>query len=116
VVIQGTTVPLVARRLRLLLPLKVKRRTHADIELSDSIKSESVEIRLSEDSHAVGREIVQLGFPNTALISIIKRNGKYITPSGSTVLNAGDILLVLSETKSALKKVYECLKMEPEFD
>ena len=61
-----------------------------------------------------GKEIVQLGFPNTAVISIIKRNGKYITPSGSTVLNAGDILLVLSETKSALKKVYECLEIEPE--
>lgn len=116
VVIQGTTVPLVARRMRLLLPLKVKRRTHADIELSESIKSESVEIRLSRDSHAVGKEIVRLGFPNTALISIIKRNGKYITPTGSTVLNAGDILLVLSETKSVLKKVYECLGMEPEAD
>lgn len=116
VVIQGTTVPLVAERLRLLLPKNVKRRTHTDIELSESIKSEAVEIRLPNESRAAGKEIVQLGFPNTAVISIIKRNGKYITPSGSTVLNAGDILLVLSETKSAVKKVYECLEIEPETD
>ena len=51
----------------------------------------------------------------TALISIIKRDGKFITPSGSTVLNAGDVLLVISETKGALKQVYESLNIPHEF-
>jgi cell volume regulation protein A len=111
VVIQGTTVPFVARKLRLLLPERVKRRTPAEIELTDSIKSEFVEIELSTGSYAVGRKIVELGFPKTALISIIKRNGKFITPHGSTVLIAGDVLLVISETKSGLKRVYEALNI-----
>jgi cell volume regulation protein A len=114
VVIQGTTVAFVARKLRLLLPERVKRRTPAEIELTDSIKSEFVEIELSKDSYAVGRRIVELDFPKTALISIIKRGGKFITPSGSTVLNAGDVLLVISETKSALKRVYEALNIRQE--
>ena len=111
VVIQGTTVPVIAKWLRLTLPEKVKQKTQTDIELSESIKSEFVEIKLSEDSIAAGKEIVQLGFPKTALISIIKRNNKYITPSGSTVLNADDTLLVISENKKALREVYDCLKI-----
>jgi len=114
VAIQGTTIPLVAKRLRLLLPERVKRRTQADIELSDSVKSELVEIELSNASYAVGKRIVELGFPKTALISLIKRNGKFITPNGATVLNAGDVLLVISESRSALHKVYECLRIRQE--
>ncbi len=116
VVFQGTTVPVVARWLRLSLPEKVKQRTQADIELSESIKSEFVEIKLSKDSFAVGKEIVQLGFPKTALISIIKRNNKYITPNGSTVLNEGDTLLVISENKGALRDVYDCLQVKQDID
>lgn len=112
VTIQGTTVPVVAKWLRLTLPEKVKQKTQTDIELSDGIKSEFAEIKLSDDSFAAGKEIVQLGFPKTALISIIKRNNKYITPSGSTVLNADDTLLVISENKKALREVYDCLKIK----
>jgi cell volume regulation protein A len=110
VVIQGTTVPWVARRLRLSLPVRVKRQTHTDFELADTIKSELVEIQLSKDSHVIGKQIVQLGFPKTALISLIKRNGKFISPNGSTVLNEGDTLMVIAETKNSLQKVYEVLK------
>ncbi len=114
VVIQGTTVPLVARRLRLLLPARVKRPTHADFELADTVKSELVEIQLSKGSRAIGKQIVQLGFPKTALISIIKRNGQFITPHGATVLNEGDLLFVIAETKNSLKKVYDVLGIERE--
>ncbi len=114
VVIQGTTVPLVARRLRLLLPQHVKRRTHADIELSDTVKSELVEIQLPEDSPVAGRQVVEVGFPNTATISVIKRNGKYLTPNGFTVLEEGDTLLILAESKKALRAVYGCLEIEPD--
>ena len=116
VVIQGTTVPFLAKRLRLILPVKVKRQTHTDLELVETIKSEFAEIRLPADSKAVGKEIVQLGFPKTALISLIKRDGKYITPSGSTILNEGDRLLIVSETKSSLKKAFEVLGVAQDVD
>jgi cell volume regulation protein A len=116
VVIQGTTVPFLAKRLRLILPVKVKRQTHTDLELVETIKSEFAEIRLPAGSKAVGKEIVQLGFPKTALISLIKRDGKYITPSGSTILNEGDRLLIVSETKSSLKKAFEVLGVAQDVD
>jgi potassium/hydrogen antiporter len=116
VLIQGTTVPWVAKRLRLTLPVRVKRQTHTDLELADTIKSEFVEIQLSNDSNAIGKPIVQLGFPKTALISLIKRDEKFITPNGSTILNEGDRLLIISETKSSLKIVYEILGIKQDAD
>lgn len=112
VVIQGTTIPWVARRLRLLLPVRVKRMTHADFELTDSIKSEFVEIELSKASAAVGRRIVDLGFPKAALISLIRRNGTFISPNGTTVLEAGDILWVIAETRASMKEAYAALEIK----
>jgi len=96
--------------------VKVRRPTHTDFELADTIKSELVEIVIPNNSSAVGRQIVDLGFPKTALISILKRDGKFISPNGATVLREGDVLLVISETKNALKKVYEVLDINPETD
>lgn len=112
VVIQGTTIPWVARRLRLLLPVRVKRMTHADFELTDSIKSEFVEIELSKASAAVGKRIVDLGFPKAALISLIRRNGTFISPNGTTVLEAGDVLWVIAETRASMKEAYAALEIK----
>lgn len=46
-----------------------------------------------------------------AIIAMIKRGDKYITPSGSTLIQAGDKLIILSETKGGLEEVYKCLKI-----
>jgi cell volume regulation protein A len=98
------------------LPVRVKRQTHTDLELADTIKSEFVEIQLPHNSNAIGKPIVQLGFPKTALIALIKREGKFITPNGSTILNEGDRLLIVSESKSSLKIVYEVLGIKQDAD
>ena len=100
------------RRLRLLLPVRVKRMTHADFELSDSVKSEFVEIELSKESAAVGKPIVDLRFPKAALISLIRRGGKFISPNGTTVLEAGDVLWVIAETKASMKEAYTALEIK----
>jgi potassium/hydrogen antiporter len=111
VLIQGTSLPKVAAWLKLTLPEELKKRTKTDLELSDSIKSLLTEIRIPENSSVAGKQIVQLGLPQTTLISFILRNNKYITPSGSTVIEANDKLFVLSENKDSLSEVFECLKL-----
>ncbi len=112
VLIQGTSLPLVAKWLRLTLPEKVKQRTQTDIELVDSIKSHLKEVTLSDQSNALGKQIVMLALPKTSFISIIQRGGKYITPNGSTVLESGDRLYILSENTKDMDRVYNCLGME----
>jgi len=113
VLIQGTTLPLVAKWLHLTLPEKLKQRTQTDLELSDSIKSVLTEIVIPETCSVVGKQIVQLGLPKTSVISYILRDRKYITPTGSTVLMANDRLSILSENHDSLNKVFDCLDIKP---
>lgn len=112
VILQGTTIPIVAKWLHVDLPEKVKRRTSVDIELSDSVKSEITEVEIPEGSASVGKKIVQLSFPKTALIVMIKRESTYITPNGSTELQSNDKLMILAENAESLQKVSESLEIE----
>jgi len=112
VLIQGTSLSTVAKWLHVLLPENVKRKTQTDIELSDTVKSELVEIILPETSSILGKKIVELNFPKTAIISMIERESNYITPNGATILEEGDKLLILSENKQSLEEVFNCLKIE----
>lgn len=109
VLIQGTTLPLVAKWLHLTLPEKLKQRTQTDIELDESIKAKLSEIIIPQNCSTIGKQIVQLGLPKTTLISFIQRDNKYLTPSGSTTLLGNDKLYVLSEDEESLAKVFACL-------
>ncbi|MCU0472936.1 MAG: potassium/proton antiporter [Bacteroidales bacterium] len=112
VLIQGTTLPIVAKWLHLTLPEKAKLRSPTDIELTDSVKSVFTKIVISHKSSVIGKQIVQLGLPKTTLISFIQRDDKYIIPDGSTILNPNDILFLLTENKAALARVFDCLDMQ----
>ncbi|HEV7782922.1 MAG TPA: potassium/proton antiporter [Chitinophagaceae bacterium] len=109
VLIQGTTLPLVAKWLRLSVPQKIKRKTVLDLELSDTIKSELIELLIPPGSNAIGRSIVKLQLHKDAMIVLLSRNGKYIQPGGATKLEAEDKLLVLASNKEVLKEVKESL-------
>lgn len=111
VLLQGTTLPLMAKWLHVSVPEKAKRRTPLDIELSENVKTELTEIVIPPDNEVVGKQIVELGFPKTAIIAMIKRDGKYITPNGSTVLEPWDTLLVLAENEESMDAVYESLQI-----
>ncbi len=105
VLLQGTTLPQVARWLHVTLPVNIRRRSPLDIALSEEFKSEFLEIDISADNPSTGKKILELSFPKKALIVLIKRNGKYLTPGGSTVIQAGDTLLILAENSDALEEV-----------
>ncbi len=109
VVIQGTTLPVIAKWLHVALPERVKRREPADILLSEQIKKSMEEVVITPGSCADGKQVVDLHFPPTAIIALIKRGEQYITPNGSTVIRAGDRLVILSETREGMEKVYQCL-------
>jgi cell volume regulation protein A len=111
VLIQGTTLAVVAKWLHLTLPENVKYRTHTDLELTDSIKSALTQIIIPANCSAIGKQIVTLDLPKTTLISFIQRDKQFITPTGSTTLALNDKLFVLSENKESLRKVFERLEL-----
>lgn len=111
VLIQGTSLPFVAKILHLTLPEKVKQRTATDIELSPGIKTDLTQIAIPESCTVIGKKIVELGLPKTVEIAFIQRGDKYVIPGGSTKIQAGDVLSLLSENAESLSIVYRCLDL-----
>jgi potassium/hydrogen antiporter len=64
---------------------------------------------VQEDSIAAGKPIVALGLPEGALIVLIHKGEEYRVPSGGTILNAGDGLMVLAD-KETLDEVKAILQ------
>lgn len=116
VLVQGTTLSLVAKWLHVALPGKVKQRSPVDVFLNEGAKSFIREIIIPEENHSVGKRIVELKFPRKAIIAMISRNDKFITPSGSTEIEPNDMLIVLTEDQPTLIEVYDSLNMDMEFD
>ncbi|WP_448518383.1 potassium/proton antiporter [Rhodoflexus sp.] len=109
VLIQGSSLSIMAKWLRVLLPEKVKPRSPLNLFLSETAKTIIDEIIIASDSSVQGKQIVDLNFPPTAIIAMIKRKGKFIVPNGSTELQAGDKLVVLSDTMENISKAHRCL-------
>lgn len=112
VLIQGTTLSYVAKLLRVSLPENLKPITLTDLELNERVKSIQAVIVIPKDSLAIGKSVVDLDFPLTAIISIIERNGLFITPNGSTVIQHEDKLTVLAEDSKCLFRVYQSVDAE----
>jgi len=110
VLIQGTSLSLVAKWLKVVLPEKTKSlKSNFEILSSDEAKNMIREIKIPENGIAAGKKIVDLNFPKSAIIAIIKRGNKYITPNGNTILEPGDNLVVLSDSPQSIKEVTQCL-------
>jgi potassium/hydrogen antiporter len=110
VLIQGTTLSIVAKWLNVALPEKAKKITELDQLVLDLPKSSLQEFEILPDFHAVGKRIVDLNFPKSAFIIMIKRNGEFIRPGGSTILETKDILMVLADNQEDFEKVDNCIQ------
>lgn len=110
VLIQGTTLPLIARWLHVALPFNAKPKKLTDLFLSDTPKKIKCEIEIQEDGFAAGKKIVDLNFPPTAIIAMIKRGDTYLMPNGSTEIKPKDLLIILADNRDSLDQVSESLK------
>ena len=109
VLIQGTTLPVVAKWLNVSLPEKVKPISEIDKLILDLPKSSLQEIKIRPDFYAVNKRIIDLNIPKSAFIVMIKRDGHYIRPGGSTELKAKDTLMVLADKQEDFAKVNNSL-------
>jgi potassium/hydrogen antiporter len=109
VLIQGTTLSIVAKWLHVALPEKVKAVSEIDKLFLDVPKSSLKEFEILPNFYAVNKRIVDLNFPKSAFIMMIRRNGEYIRPGGSTELVAKDVLMVLADNQNDFNKVDDCL-------
>jgi cell volume regulation protein A len=109
VLLQGTSIPLVARWLRVDEPIERVVEVTPVPEKPSIIKGELIEMAITPTSAAVGKRLLDLGLPKEALIILIERKGRCFVPDGSTVLEAGDSLLMSADGESA-NKIRDILK------
>ncbi len=111
ILIQGPAIPLIAKWLSVDVPAKKKFRYPLQYIPTENMRNDLVEVEVGKKSPVIGRSVIDLKFPGDALIVLIQRQGDVIVPKGSTLIESGDTMLVLSDKKS-LKQVREIVKAE----
>lgn len=109
VIIQGTTLSVMAKWLRVSLPEKVKKISALDKFIAELPKSSLQEFEIKAGSPAENKRIVDLALPMSAFIVMIKRNDSFIRPGGSTQLLPGDLLMVLADKEEDFDALEACL-------
>jgi potassium/hydrogen antiporter len=110
ILIQGTTLSLFAKWLHVALPEKVKPISEVDKLILDLPKSASQEFEIFPNYQSINKRIVDLNFPSSAFIIMIKRNNQYIRPGGSTEIKENDVLMVIADNPLDFMKVKKCLE------
>jgi cell volume regulation protein A len=100
VLLQGTTIPLVARWTRVQALGIPHRAFPLEFTPTEGADSELVEVHVKPGSSADGKRIVDLRLPSGALIVLMSRDNQFVVPGGSTVIRAGDTLMVLAQRET----------------
>jgi cell volume regulation protein A len=109
VLLQGTTLPIVAKWLHVTAPPPHVSKT---IDKSTPLNKEMREVVISETSSVVGKKIVSLNLSTSIHIISIKRENRYFQPTGSSRLEAGDTLMILYNTEQELDMVIDAFGLK----
>lgn len=109
ILIQGTTLTIVAKWLNLALPETLKKVTEIDRLTLNLPKSSIKKFKIEPEYFAIGKRIVDLHIPTSTFIVMIKRDGKYIRPGGSTIIEVNDTVTILADKEKDFSKVKDRL-------
>ena len=90
--IQGTLIPIVARKLDLVDDNTPVLRTFNDYK--EDKKTKILEVNVESDNKWAGKSIMDADIPEEVLIVMIRRNQEVIVPKGSTIINIDDTLVL----------------------
>ena len=98
--LQGWSVPFVAKFFKVDSPIKQKKRHPLEFSPTGRMNADLIDFIVPFGSAVTGKTIVEPGLPPDTLVVLIGRDEEYIVPSGGTVLQEGDTLLVLASGES----------------
>lgn len=101
VLLQGSTIPTVARWLRVDAPLAPAEPLSVEAVHQEGGELELVDFTVGADALAAGKRIVELDLPDKTLIVVLGRGDERVIPQGSTEVQAGDRLVVLTSPADA---------------
>jgi len=97
--VQGLTLERLAERLHLSGEGKPFPEMPVEVGAVQALGGEILEYRVARSDAAVGSRVLALGLPPDSIVMLIVRDDVGIPPRGSTVVEAGDLLYVLSTRK-----------------
>ncbi len=116
VLLQGTTIPIVARWLKLDKPIDEIPLYPIEYQPVKGMNSELTRLFVPQDSELTGKPIKDLLLPDNFLITLIEHHNEFIVPKGETVIKGNDTLLVLTDETSLahLMEQYKVVILELE--
>ncbi len=96
VLLQGTSIPFVAKFLKLYDKGKTNIKYPIEFEKSSNIEGELNEIEVPANSNMSGKAVRDLSLSDKILIILIYRGGKFFPVNGKTIIFPNDRLLVLA--------------------
>src|SRR5574344_1382067 len=109
-ILQGTTLPLVAKWMGVADNPKEKSKIdNFDIDFPEEIKSATSEIEVTQQTLKNGNMLMNLGMPEKTLVIMVKRGEVYFVPTGKTILKEKDKLLIITDDDDALAETYRDL-------
>jgi cell volume regulation protein A len=108
ILIQGTSLPIVAKWLNLIVPVNLKKKSTLDLELAWRTKSIYNTVSIEPGFSCVGKSIVDVGLPKSVVIALIERENKYFISDGSTKLQQGDKLYIMADDLNDLESLNTC--------
>ncbi|MGL5490665.1 MAG: potassium/proton antiporter, partial [Shewanella sp.] len=113
--VQGASLTTAARLAKVELPPKPLPISRSGVEIYPRSEWEVFVYCLSESKWCIGEPLKRLAMPDGTRIAAVFRNNTLLHPSGSTCLEAGDILCVLGQEKS-LEALSNLFSQAPETD
>ena len=104
--IQGTTVSGMANLLGLSY---AEREASFSVNLHEDMRSGLTEVEVNPSLLASGNTLKEIQLPENTLVMMVCREGNYFVPQGSTALQVGDKLLVISDRSEELAIIYNQL-------
>lgn len=95
-VLQGTTITMVAKWLKLLVPPVPRSPYSLELLTTSQTDVDMFELSIEEKAVCCNKKIMDLHLPDGVLITSIVRNDKLISPKGNTEIQGNDILFILA--------------------
>lgn len=108
VAVQGPTIVPLARLLRVNTPPLQKPKTDPYDIPALSLRDKLIELTVPPSCKAENVQVVDLGLPPGVLIVLLERAGETFVPNGSTILTAGDKLLLVVDAASNISAEDAC--------
>ena len=81
----------------------IRRQNVVSVSLLESAKIQAAEIILPADAPVTGVALMKAGVPKEGLICAYVRDGETFIPNGSSVLEAGDRVIIITSTDNSAK-------------